>query len=279
MVKGYTVIKTYKITQDDKHSSIHSFRDVSDVLTIGAQDFVTLGNKNGNLMTMFKPGAETKPFLPKALLSIIKDARNAKTDDIMAKHLQASDPMSEQAATLPTDPTARAKLFHESKVPAVISISMCQYMTDDGDVIAPCELKVTSHPKHLGVPAIELIDANLEWLGMMCSRTYADSGDDAEGELADLLEMVKTWLPDDVSIVPNLQKGKQALPYYQKNRRNARVTMRAVAIGGLVSHDLKEYIDEQVLELLKKADGKQGSDSAPSAKSSAPASASGSRPK
>jgi hypothetical protein len=276
MVKGYTVIKTYKIKQTDKHSSIRSFRDVSDVLTIGAQDFVTLGHQNGNLMTMFKPGAGTKPFLPKALLSIIKDARNAKTDDIMAKHLQASDPMSEQAATLPTDPTARAKLFHESKVPAVISISMCQYMTDDGDVIAPCELKVTSHPKHIGVPAIELIDANLEWLGMMCSRTYPDSADD---ELADLLEMVKTWLPDDVTIVPNGHKGKHAMPYYLRARRQGITTLRAVAIQGFVSHDLKEYIDEQVLELLKKVDGKHGSDSALSAKSSAPASASGSRSK
>ena len=275
MVKGYTVIKTYKIKQTDKPSSIHSFRDVSDVLTIGAQDFLPLGAKNGNLMTMFKAG--TKPFLPKALLSIIKDARNAKTDDIMAKHLQASDPMSEQAATLPTDPTARAKLFHESKVPAVISISMCQYMTDDGDVIAPCELKVTSHPKHIGVPAIELIDANLEWLGMMCSRTYADSGDDAEGELADLLEMVKTWLPDDVKIVPNNQMTKHSLPFYLRTRRHACCTMRAVAVQGLVSHDLKEYIDEQVLELLKNADGKHGSDSAPSDKSSVSASASSSK--
>ena len=108
----------------------------------------------------------------------------------------------------------------------------------------------------------------------MCSRTYADSGDD---DAQDLLEMVKTWLPGDVSIVPNLQKGRHAMPYYLGTRRHACTTMRAVAIEGLVSHDLKEYIDEQVLELFKKADGKHGSDSAPSAKSSAPASASGSK--
>ena len=99
---GYTVIKTYKIKQDDKRgtNSMHSLRDVSDVLTIGAQDFMPLTNPNGNLMTMFAPGG-TKPYWPKGLLSIIKDARNAKTDEIMAKHLQRSDPMSEQAATLP----------------------------------------------------------------------------------------------------------------------------------------------------------------------------------
>ena len=270
---GYTVIKTYKIKQDDKHDNLHSFRDLSDVLTIGAQDFLPLSYKNNNLMTMFKPGAEGK-HCPRQLTSIIRDARNAKTDDIMAKHLQRSDPMSEEAATLPTDPKARAKLFHEAKVPAVLSISMGEYMTDDGDVIAPCELNVTSHPKHHGMPAIALIGANIEWLGLMCSRTYADSGDD---DAQDLLEMVKTWLPGDVSIVPNLQQGRHAMPYYLRTRRHACTTMRAVAIGGLVSHDLKEYIDEQVLELFKKADGKHGSDSAPSAKSSAPASASGSK--
>ena len=255
---GYTVIKTYKIKQDDKRgtNSMHSLRDVSDVLTIGAQDFMPLTNPNGNLMTMFAPGG-TKPYWPKGLLSIIKDARNAKTDEIMAKHLQGSDPMSEEAATLPTDPKARAKLFHEAKVPAVLSINMGQYMNDDGDVIAPCELNVTSHPKQFGTPAIELIGANIEWLGLMCSRTYADPGDDQ-----DLLEMVKTWLPPDVSIKPNVQKTKHAMPYYLRIRRNGCTTMRAVAIEGLVSHDLKEYIDEQVLELFKKADGKTSSASA-----------------
>ena len=261
---AYTVIKTYKIKQVDKRdTSTHSFRDITDVITIGTQDFMPLTNPNGNLMTMFAPSG-TKPYWPKGLLSIIKDARNAKTDEIMAKHLQGSDPMSEQAATLPTDPKARAKLFHEAKVPAVLSITMGQYMNDDGDVIAPCELNVTSHPKQYGTPAIELIGANIEWLGLMCSRTYEDPGDDQ-----DLLEMVKTWLPPDVSIVANIQKTKHAMPYYLRTRRNACTTMRAVAIEGLVSHDLKEYIDEQVLELFKKADGK--------AKSSASASASGSK--
>ena len=99
---GYTVIKTYKIKQDDKRDtpSMHSFRDITDVLTIGAEDFMPLTYPNCNLMTMFAPG-ETKPQWPKGLLSIIKDARNAKTDEIMAKHLQGSDPMSEQTSTLP----------------------------------------------------------------------------------------------------------------------------------------------------------------------------------
>ena len=264
---AYTVIKTYKIKQVDKRdTSTHSFRDITDVITIATQDFMPLTNPNGNLMTMFAPTGETKQW-PKGLLAIIRNARNAKTEEIMANHLRASDPMSEQALTLPTEIKARAKLFHEAKVPAVLSITMGQYMNDDGDVIAPCELNVTSHPKQYGTPAIELIGANIEWLGLMCSRTYEDSGDDQ-----DLLEMVKTWLPPDVSIVANIQRTKHAMPYYLRTRRNACTTMRAVAIEGLVSHDLKEYIDEQVLELFKKADGK-----APSAKSSAPASASGSK--
>ena len=269
---AYTVIKTYKIKQVDKRDThTNSVRDITDVITIGAQDFMPLTFLNGNLMTMFAPTGETKLW-PKGLLSIIRNARNAKTDEIMANHLRDADPMSEQVLTLPTEMKARAKLFHEAKVPAVLSLSMGQYMNDDGDVIAPCELNVTSHPKLYGTPAIELIGANIEWLGLMCSRTYADPGDDQ-----DLLEMVKTWLPPDVSIKPNVQKTKHAMPYYLRIRRNGNTTMRAVAIEGLVSHDLKEYIDEQVLELFKKADGKHGSDSAPSAKSSAPASASGSK--
>ena len=254
---AYTVIKTYKIKQVDKRdATTHSFRDITDVITIGAQDFMSLTNPNGNLMTMFAPTGETKQW-PKGLLSIIRDARNAKTDEIMSNHLRESDPMSEQALTLPTEVKARAKLFHEAKVPAVLSINMGQYMNDDGDVIAPCELNVTSHPKQFGTPAIELIGANIEWLGLMCSRTYADPGDDQ-----DLLEMVKTWLPPNVSIVANIQKTKHAMPYYLRTRRNGCATMRAVAIEGLVSHDLKEYIDEQVLELFKKADGKTSSASA-----------------
>ena len=261
---AYTVIKTYKIKQVDKRdTSTHSFRDITDVITIATQDFMPLTFPNGNLMTMFAPTGETKQW-PKGLLSIIRNARNAKTEEIMANHLRASDPMSEQALTLPTEIKARAKLFHEAKVPAVLSITMGQYMNDDGDVIAPCELNVTSHPKQYGTPAIELIGANIEWLGLMCSRTYEDSGDDQ-----DLLEMVKTWLPPDVSIVANIQRTKHAMPYYLRTRRNACTTMRAVAIEGLVSHDLKEYIDEQVMELFKKADGK--------AKSSASVSASGSK--
>jgi hypothetical protein len=265
MVKNYSVIKSFKLKQESPQDNQYCARDINGVLAISGKDFIPLTHENKNLMTMFKPGSGKTRF-PSPVVACIRDARNQKVNKLLINHLQA-DPMAERVE-LPGDTSARIKLFHAAKVPGVIKINMDQHMTDNGEIIHACELDVTSHPKLAGPVYVALSDASMTWIGQMCSRSYPDTGDEEAAEKADILELVESWLPEGVSIIPNVQKGPHAMPYWLRVRRHGKLTNRAVAIQGLASHELKEYIDEQILELMKKADGK-GSDSSPSDKSSA----------
>ena len=123
--------KSYKIQQVDNGSSKSSLRDCHGVLNIGGHDFVPLNWRNATLANMALPGASegddaqksVTPSWPRAVLVCLKDARNKAIDQIMTDHLRASDPMSE-SITLPDNQASRSKLFHESKVPPILTITM-----------------------------------------------------------------------------------------------------------------------------------------------------------
>ena len=263
MAKNYTIIKSYKIQQVDSGSRKYSLRELQGVLNIGGHDFVPLNWRSGPFANCFLHGASegydaeksVTASWPRAVLVCLKDARNKAIDQIMTDHLRASDPMSE-SITLPDNQASRSKLFHESKVPPILTITMDSFVTDNGEVIESCDLKITSHPKTHGLVCLELSCSSMRWLACMCARTYADgSADDHMKEEQDTIDMIKTWLPHPVKLVPNNNKKGT---YYLRVRINGKTTVHAVVIEkGVPSIELKDYIDEQVHDILKRVDKKQ----------------------
>lgn len=258
----FSVIKSYKLQKVDKRVANKdrvSMRDVSGVVNVGGFDFFPVNFKNSNLVTMFQDGPSARlnnlVGWPRGLIVTLKDARNKAVDGIIARHMRAMDPMAENIE-VPDAINPRMRLFHEAKVPPIVSVDMHSFMTDSGNAVPGCQIKVCTHPKAHGLMSIEFNDFNMSWIASMCCRTYPDHAgvDEGSDDEQDRVDMVRSWLPSKVHLIAN---SKKKHGYFLRARNNAKQTLRAVTLEpGIPNVELKEFIDNEVMALLKREEEK-----------------------
>jgi hypothetical protein len=177
------------------------------VQDVDGVDFVKLGREpwlQGALFGTKKRGL----WKDLSLFKYMTDLRNVVVDEIIKSTMDATDPMAdaEQSGVDLQQANKRAKLFHDAKVPTIITINLESFTTPDGRPIPAKSCKVMSTPCRRTAVHMEAIGSNFDWLVHAVDKTWVGAEkNDEEQQASDHLQ---AFLKEFEYMVPKPVKMK-----------------------------------------------------------------------
>ena len=176
------------------------------VQDVDGVDFVKLGREpwlQGALFGTKKRGV----WKDVSLFKCMTDLRNDAVDQVIKHTMDAKDPMAdaEQSGVDLQQANIRAKLFHDAKIPAIITIDLESFTTPDGRPIPAKSCRVMSTPCRRTAVHMEAIGSNFDWLLHAMVKTWAvaqknDEEQQASDHLQSFLQEFEYMVPKPVKM-------------------------------------------------------------------------------
>ena len=177
------------------------------VQDVDGVDFVKLGLQpwlQGALFGTKKRGV----WKNVSLFKCMTDLRNVVVDEAIKHTMDATDPMAdaEQSGVDLQQANIRAKLFHDAKIPTVITINLESFTTPDGRPIPAKSCRVMSTPCRRTAVHMEAIGSNFDWLVHAVEKNWAGAQNTVEEQQAS--DQLQSFLQEFEYMVPKPVKMK-----------------------------------------------------------------------
>ena len=177
------------------------------VQDVDGVDFVKLGLQpwlQGALFGTKKRGV----WKNVSLFKYMTDLRNVVVDEAIKHTMDATDPMAdaEQSGVDLQQANIRAKLFHDAKIPTMITINLESFTTPDGRPIPAKSCRVMSTPCRRTAVHMEAIGSNFDWLVHAVEKNWAGAQNTVEEQQAS--DQLQSFLQEFEYMVPKPVKMK-----------------------------------------------------------------------
>ena len=255
MAYSFNVTKVFKI---EGGAFAKGKREVRDVVNVAGRDYMPLSWNNRVVTPLLKKDAKSskgnRPSgWPRALISCLRDARNAAIDDIIKAFLRAEDPMSDGVELQAYTEKQRSVKFHTAKVPQYVELALPEFTTDSGEHVPGHAIKVLTSPGRNKKVFIELIPSNITWMAKMCERQVEDQGEedmDSEDETAKIEEF-RQRMPDKIHLGINPKKKCSWFIRTYVNRKLKQVTFNYKPTDA--DEEIKDRLETALKDLQRRA--------------------------